>query len=125
MPLGSGIGLISPGQADYLQVTKGGGNGDYKLLVYAPSTVQESVDLIGLAFDKAEEYQTPVIFLPDGAIGQMMEGVELPPMQEINPDKPWQIDARRMTAKAGNTPFDGLPVQGRATAVWKGGLRVA
>lgn len=88
---GSGIGLISPGQADYMQVTMGGGNGDYKLLVYAPSTVQESVDLIGLAFDKAEEYQTPVILLSDGAIGQMMEGVELPPEQEIDPDKPWAL----------------------------------
>lgn len=88
---GSGIGLISPGQSDYLQVTKGGGHGDYRLLVYAPSTVQETVCLVGKAFDKAEEYRTPVILLSDGAIGQMMEGVELPPMQEVDPDKPWSL----------------------------------
>ncbi len=88
---GSGIGLISPGQSDYLQVTKGGGHGDYKLLVYAPSTVQESVDMMSLAFDKAEEYMTPVIVLSDGAIGQMMEGVELPEAQPVDPDKPWAL----------------------------------
>lgn len=88
---GSGIGLISPGQSDYLQVTKGGGHGDYKLLVYAPHTVQESVDLIGLAFDKAEEYMNPVIMLSDGAIGQMMEGVELPEFSKVDPDKPWVL----------------------------------
>ena len=56
--------------------------------------------------------------------GTLGAGAEADVIQ-INPDKPWQIDSRRMTAKAGNTPFDGLPVQGRATAVWKGGLRVA
>lgn len=88
---GSGIGLISPGQSDYFQVTKGGGNGDYELLVYAPSTVQESVHLIGLAFDKAEEYRTPVILLSDGAMGQMMEGVEMTPAKDADPDKPWAL----------------------------------
>lgn len=88
---GSGLGLISPGQGDYFQATKGGGHGDYKLLVYAPHTVQECVDVIGLAFDKAEEYLTPVLVLTDGALGQMMEGVELPEMQTADPDKPWAL----------------------------------
>lgn len=88
---GSGLGLISPGQADYFQATKGGGHGDYQVLVYAPNTVQESVDLITLAFDKAEEYLNPVILLTDGALGQMMEGVEMAEMQEVNPDKPWAM----------------------------------
>ncbi len=58
---GSGLGLISPEQGDYFQATKGGGHGDYQLPVFAPHTIQESVDLIALAFDKAEEYLTPVI----------------------------------------------------------------
>lgn len=88
---GSGLGLISPGQGDYFQATKGGGHGDYQVLVYAPHTVQESVDLITLAFDKAEEYLNPVILLTDGALGQMMEGVEMTAMQEVNPDKPWAL----------------------------------
>lgn len=88
---GSGLGLICPGQSDCFQATKGGGHGDYKLLVYAPHTIQESVDLITLVFDKAEEYLTPVLMLTDGALGQMMEGVTLPEIQEVNPDKPWAL----------------------------------
>lgn len=88
---GSGLGLISPGQGDYFQATKGGGHGDYQLPVFAPHTIQESVDLIALAFDKAEEYLTPVILLTDGALGQMMEGVELPEMQPVDPEKPWAL----------------------------------
>ena len=71
---GSGLGLISPEQGDYFQATKGGGHGDYQLPVFAPHTIQESVDLIALAFDKAEEYLTPVILLTDGALGQRMGG---------------------------------------------------
>lgn len=88
---GSGLGLISPGQGDYFQATKGGGHGDYQLPVYAPHTVQESVDLIRLAFEKAEEYLTPVLMLTDGALGQMMEGVELPGMLPVDPEKPWAL----------------------------------
>lgn len=88
---GSGIGLISPGQSDYLQVTKGGGHGDYKVIVYAPHTVQDSVELMELAFDKAEEYMNPVILLSDGAIGQMMEGVEMTEFKEVDPDKTWAL----------------------------------
>ncbi|EGO63417.1 3-methyl-2-oxobutanoate dehydrogenase subunit VorB [Acetonema longum] len=78
---GAGLGDIWPAQGDYWQVTKGGGHGDYKVLAYAPATVQEMVDLTYTAFDKAEQYTNPVIILSDGIIGQMMETVELPPMK--------------------------------------------
>lgn len=91
---GSGLGLICPGQGDYFQATKGGGHGDYRLPVYAPHTLQECVDLVTLAFEKAEEYLTPVILLTDGALGQMMEGVELPEMQPVDPDKPWALKGK-------------------------------
>lgn len=75
---GSGIGEISQGQCDYGLVTRGNGHGDSKLLVLAPASVQESVDLIGKAFDLAEQYRHPVIVLSDAAIGQMVEPVSLP-----------------------------------------------
>ncbi|HUX47512.1 MAG TPA: 3-methyl-2-oxobutanoate dehydrogenase subunit VorB [Desulfosporosinus sp.] len=75
---GPGLGSIQPGQADYFQAVKGGGHGDYKLLVLAPATIQETVDLMGKAFDLADEYRNPVMILGDGILGQMMEGVEFP-----------------------------------------------
>lgn len=75
---GPGLGSIQPGQADYFQAVKGGGHGDYKLLVLAPATIQEMVDLMGKAFDLADEYRNPVMILGDGILGQMMEGVEFP-----------------------------------------------
>lgn len=74
---GPGLGTIQPSQADYFQAVKGGGHGDYKMLVYAPASVQEMCDHVRLAFDKAFEYRTPVMILSDGAIGQMMEKVVL------------------------------------------------
>lgn len=88
---GPGLGGIQPSQADYFQAVKGGGHGDYKMLVYAPSTIQEAVNLMYNAWDKAEQYRTPVFFLGDGMMGQLMEPVELPPMKaECNPDdKDW------------------------------------
>jgi len=73
---GPGLGDISPAQSDYLQATKGGGHGDYKLIVLAPSTVQEVVDLVPKGFDLADKYRTVVEFLLDGILGQMMEAVE-------------------------------------------------
>lgn len=73
---GPGLGGIQPAQSDYFQAVKGGGNGDYKLLVLAPATVQEMVDLMGKAFDLADEYRSPVMILGDGILGQMMEPVE-------------------------------------------------
>lgn len=73
---GPGLGGIQPSQADYFQATRGGGNGDYYMPVYAPATVQETVDLIKKGFDVADEYRTPVMLLVDGMIGQMMEPVQ-------------------------------------------------
>ncbi len=74
---GPGLGTIQPSQADYNQAVKGGGHGDYKLIVLAPSSVQEMNDFVGLAFDLAFAYRNPAMILTDGAIGQMMEKVEL------------------------------------------------
>ncbi len=72
---GPGMGNISPAQSDYLQATRGGGHGDYKTIVLAPSSVQELVEIVPLAFDLADEYRNPVIILGDGMLGQMMEPV--------------------------------------------------
>lgn len=79
---GPGTGSISGAQMDYLQATKGGGHGGFKLLVFAPSTVQEAVDLVYEAFDKSWEYMNPCLILADGFIGSIMEPVELPPFKE-------------------------------------------
>lgn len=74
---GPGLGTIQPSQADYFQSVKGGGHGDYHLIVLAPSSVQEMVDFVKLGFELGEKYRNPVMILADGAIGQMMEKVEL------------------------------------------------
>jgi len=78
MRSGPGLGGILPAQGDYFQATKGGGHGDYQLIVLAPSSVQEAVDLVILAFQLAEKYRTPAMIIGDGMIGQMMEPVEFP-----------------------------------------------
>ena len=75
---GPGLGGILPSQADYFQATKGGGHGDYRMLVMAPSGVQEAVEMVMMAFPLAEKYRNPVMILGDGLIGQMMEPVEFP-----------------------------------------------
>jgi 2-oxoglutarate/2-oxoacid ferredoxin oxidoreductase subunit alpha len=74
---GPGLGTIQPSQADYFQATKGGGHGDYRLIVLAPSSVQEMADFVKTAFDLSFKYRNPVMILSDGIIGQMMEKVEL------------------------------------------------
>ena len=79
---GPGLGTIQPSQSDYNQATRGGGNGDYEMIVLAPNSVQEMADFVGLGFDLAFKYRNPVIMLADGVIGQMMEKVELQPQQE-------------------------------------------
>jgi 2-oxoglutarate/2-oxoacid ferredoxin oxidoreductase subunit alpha len=79
---GPGLGTIQPSQADYYQSVKGGGHGDYKLYVLAPSSVQEMSDFVEDAFDIAFKYRAPVLILSDGLIGQMMEKVELRPQRE-------------------------------------------
>ena len=75
---GPGLGGILPSQADYFQATKGGGHGDYRLLVMAPASVQEAVEMVMEAFPLAEKYRNPVMIVGDGLIGQMMEPVEFP-----------------------------------------------
>ncbi len=84
---GPGLGTIQPSQSDYFQAVKGGGHGDYKLIVLAPATVQESVDYVRLAFDLAFKYRNPVMILSDGIIGQMMEKVELFDQQPRSSEK--------------------------------------
>ncbi len=89
MRAGPGLGGIQPSQGDYFQATKGGGHGDYHSIVYAPSTIQEAVDLIQLAFDKADEYRMPAMMLGDGLIGQMMEPVTIQEKKPIDVDRSW------------------------------------
>ena len=93
---GPGLGTIQASQGDYFQAVKGGGHGDYHLIVLAPNSVQEMVDFVILAFELADKYRTPAMLLSDGAIGQMMEKVELPEPIPYEPDKPW--------ATTGKTP---------------------
>jgi 2-oxoglutarate ferredoxin oxidoreductase subunit alpha len=89
---GPGLGNIQPAQGDYFQMTKGGGHGDYNLIVLAPSTVQETVDLIVEAFDLADKYLQPVTVIADGMIGQIMEPVEFPALKEPQrPERPWAL----------------------------------
>jgi 2-oxoglutarate ferredoxin oxidoreductase subunit alpha len=89
---GPGLGNIQPAQGDYFQMTKGGGHGDYSLLVLAPSTVQETVDLVVEAFDLADKYRQPVTVIADGMIGQIMEPVEFPKLREpIRRTHPWAL----------------------------------
>jgi len=89
---GPGLGNIQPSQSDYHQVTKATGHGDYNAIVLAPSTIQEAIDLTVLAFDLAEKYRTLVFVIADGAIGQMMEPAELPPMRPVRRERPdWAL----------------------------------
>ena len=97
---GPGLGTIQPSQADYFQATKGGGHGDYHLIVLAPSTVQEMVDFVGLGFDLTFKYRTPAMILADGIVGQMMEKVVLPDYrprrtdEEVKAQCPWAANGR-------------------------------
>jgi len=95
---GPGLGTIQPSQGDYFQATKGGGHGDYRLIVLAPASVQEMADFVFDAFDLADRYRNPVMILADGALGQMMEKVEFKRYvaSEHIPPKPWAT-----TGKAG------------------------
>ncbi|GAK59940.1 3-methyl-2-oxobutanoate dehydrogenase (Ferredoxin), alpha subunit [Candidatus Vecturithrix granuli] len=88
---GPGLGGIQPAQSDYFQATKGGGHGDYHLLVLAPSSLQETVELVEEAFDLADKYRNPVMILADGMIGQIMEPVEIKPYTPYQnlPPKDW------------------------------------
>ena len=86
---GPGLGTIQPGQGDYFQAVKGGGHGDYHLIVLAPDSVQEMADFVFLGFDLADKYLNPVMILSDGAIGQMMEKVVFKPYIRPVVDKSW------------------------------------
>ena len=99
---GPGMGTIQPSQSDYFQATRGGGNGDYNVIVLAPNSVQEMADFMDLAFTLAFRYRNPAMILSDGVIGQMMEKVVLPPQkprrteEEVKQECPW--------ASIGRTP---------------------
>jgi len=89
---GPGLGNIAPSQSDYFQAVKGGGHGDYRLIVLAPNSVQEMHDLTILAFELADKYRTPVMILADGRIGQMMEPLEMDVAKPSPPPpKPWAL----------------------------------
>jgi 2-oxoglutarate ferredoxin oxidoreductase subunit alpha len=100
---GPGLGTIQPSQADYFQATKGGGHGDYRLIVLAPSSVQEMFDFVRLSFDLSFKYRNPVMMLADGVIGQMMEKVHLAdPIQrrtdeEVIRECPWATTGKPKT----------------------------
>ncbi len=90
---GPGLGNIAPAQSDYFQATRGGGHGDYRLIVLAGNSVQELADLTFEAFDLADKYRNPVLILGDGLLGQMSEPVVLPDFIDIDklPEKPWAL----------------------------------
>ncbi len=100
---GPGLGTIQPGQGDYFQATKGGGHGDYRLIVLAPASVQEMYDFVELGFNLAFKYRTPVMILSDGVIGQMMEKVEMRPQkqrrteEEVIKQCPWATTGKPKT----------------------------
>lgn len=97
---GPGLGGLTPSQADYFQATKGGGHGDYHLIVFAPASVQEIIDLMYEAFVTADKYRNPVMILADGILGQMMEPVTLGEVEDLKiPPKPWAT-----TGMAGGKP---------------------
>ena len=93
---GPGLGGIQPAQSDYFQATKGGAHGDFHMPVYAPSSIQEMVDLITEAFDVADQYRTPVMIMGDGMLGQMMEPVEFraSTSTRVLPEKTWAANGR-------------------------------
>ena len=92
---GPGLGGILPAQSDYFQAVKGGGHGDYKLLVLAPATVQEAVDITYASFQLAEKYRNPVMILGDGLLGQMMESVTLPKVESPPSPPDWATTGRQ------------------------------
>ena len=93
---GPGLGTIQPSQGDYFQATRGGGNGDYRTVVLAPSNVQETVDFVQEAFDIADQYRNPVMVVCDGLIGQMMEPIEWHPVPKRDlPPKDWAASGRK------------------------------
>lgn len=105
---GPGLGTIQPSQSDYNQATRGGGNGDYHLIVLAPNSVQEMADFVDLAFELSFKYRNPAMILADGVIGQMMEKVVLPPFkprrteEEIAKECPWAANGHGLGKRKPN-----------------------
>lgn len=105
---GPGLGTIQPSQSDYNQATRGGGNGDYNVIVLAPNSVQEMADFVDLAFELAFKYRNPTMILSDGVIGQMMERVVLPPFkprrteEEIAKECPWAANGHGLKSRKPN-----------------------
>ena len=93
---GPGLGGIQPSQSDYFQATKGGGHGDYHLIVLAPASVQEMADLTAKCFELADKYRMPSMLLADGTMGQMMEPVLLPEESNVTVEKPWALTGTKM-----------------------------
>ena len=112
---GPGLGTIQPSQGDYFQATRGGGNGDYNIIVLAPASVQEMADFVDLSFELAFRYRTPVMMLSDGVIGQMMEKVVLPPMKprrtmdEVRAECPWAAIGMKGKGKSVVTSLELMP----------------
>lgn len=97
---GPGLGGIQPSQADYWQATRAMGHGDFHIMVFAPSTVQEMVDLVSIAFDRSDKYRVPAMILADGMLGQMMEPVTFENV--VTPqlgDKPWALTGHKNERK--------------------------
>lgn len=114
----SGCGMgnnFSGGQDDYLRSTRGGGNGDYRLLVYIPNTIQEAINLVYNAWEVGEKYRNPVMILTEGRLGQMMEAVELPEFKEIRRQE-WGLDGTTKVMK------DYGPMQPENTAKYRARL---
>ena len=105
---GPGLGTIQPSQSDYNQATRGGGNGDYNVIVLAPASVQEMADFVDLAFELAFRYRNPAMILADGVIGQMMERVVLPPAkprrteEQIAAECPWAANGHGLRSRRPN-----------------------
>ena len=105
---GPGLGTIQPSQSDYNQATRGGGNGDYNVIVLAPASVQEMADFVDLAFTLSFRYRNPAMILSDGVIGQMMEKVVLPPYkprrteEEIAKECPWAANGHGLKQRKPN-----------------------
>jgi len=99
MRAGPGLGNLGVEQGDYLQLTKGGGHGNYRAPEFAPNCVQEMCDLTIHAFEVADRYRNPVYVLADGALGQMMEPLDIPETKSTEPEKPWAVAGTAATRK--------------------------
>jgi len=97
MRAGPGLGNIGPEQSDYFQIVKGGGHGDYRVIVLAPGSVREMYQFTLEAFDLADAYRTPVVVLTDATTGQMMAPVEIGEFEPTKPEKPWKLDTTAAT----------------------------